>query len=86
MQNRFSTNTKHCDWCGSNFMLIKGRQSDMCPICWARYNSFLDTKKQLVVAQQATDELGKCLESITDYYQEQAKQGFKIPEELEVKK
>lgn len=77
--NRRVLETKHCEWCGSNFVPLKGQQSDMCKICWDRYKLYLNIKKRISYAKQQYD-------SIVDKYKELAAQGYKIPEDLEVKK
>lgn len=82
MQKRVSFNNKYCDWCGGTFIRARGRQSDMCPICWTRYKTYLEAKKQLIEAQRGVNEAGKCLETLASYYVEQAKQGFRVPEDL----
>ena len=82
MQKRVSFNNKYCEWCRGTFIHARGRQSDMCPICWTRYKTYLETKKQLIAAQRDVDEVSKYLETLTNYYREQAKQGCRVPEEL----
>lgn len=83
MQRLYSNQSKHCDWCGSNFIVVKGRQSDMCPICFARLKSYQDAKQLVDKALKQADEAKKCLADITNQYKELASQGFKVPEELE---
>lgn len=82
MYKHYSNQSKHCDWCGSNFIVVKGRQSDMCPICFARLKSYQGAKQLVDKATQRLEEAKRCLTDIENQYKELAKQGFKIPEGL----
>lgn len=73
--NRRVLKSKYCEWCGSNFVSLRGQQSDMCQICWNRYKLYLDSKKCLNYAKQQYD-------SIVDKYRELASQGYKVPEDV----
>lgn len=82
MQKHYSNQSKYCEWCGSNFIIIKGRQSDMCPICFARLKEYQSAQQLVDKATQQLEEARKCLTDIESQYKELAKQGFKIPEGL----
>ena len=84
--NRRVLENKYCEWCGSSFVPLKGQQSDMCKICWNRYKLYLDTKKCVVDVNRQLEYETTCLETVVNQYKELAAQGYKIPEDLEVKK
>jgi len=58
----------------------------MCKICWNRYKLYLDTKKCIVDVNRQLEYETTCLETVVNQYKELAAQGYKIPEDLEVKK
>ena len=84
--NRYVLENKFCEWCGTNFIPIKGQQSDMCRICWNRYKLYLSIKKSIADVNRQLEYENNCLVTVINQYKELASQGYKIPEDLEVKK